>query len=88
MRWDAGANRVEMHLASMTAQQVRIPGAGLTVDLARGETIWTKSAHEYESPALQAMGAATGLHIDQWTDDQARFALTLFSADDCASQGM
>ena len=79
VRWDAGASRVEMHLASLTAQQVRIPGAGLTVDFARGETIWTESSHKYELTALEAMGAATGLRVlAQWTDDQARFALTLF----------
>lgn len=79
VRWDAGASRVEMHLSSLAAQQVRIPGAGLTVDFARGETIWTESSHKYELTTLQAMGAAAGLHVvRQWTDDDARFALTLF----------
>jgi len=79
MRWDAAASRVEMHLVSITAQQVRIPGAGLTVDFARGETIWTESSHKYDLTALQGMGLATGLRVvGQWTDDEARFALTLF----------
>ena len=78
-RWNAEAGRVEMHLVSAEAQQVRVPGAGLVVTFSEGESIWTESSYKYEPEGLASMGIRAGLHVvNQWVDADARFALTLF----------
>src|SRR5262245_2301139 len=76
--WNAGERRVEMHLESRVAQTVT--GAGLRVDFARGERIWTESSYKYEPADVDAMGIRAGFTpAAQWIDEDARFALTLFS---------
>jgi uncharacterized SAM-dependent methyltransferase len=42
--WDAAESRVEMHLESLRAQRVSIPGSGCEVVFAAGESIWTESS--------------------------------------------
>jgi L-histidine Nalpha-methyltransferase len=80
-RWNAAASRVEMHLVSRAAQQVEVPGAGVTVHVEAGESIWTESSYKFEPEGLAALGAASGFQVsDQWVEAQARFALTLFEA--------
>lgn len=79
--WNADAQRVEMHLESRTAQTVTISDAGVTVDFARGERIWTESSYKYTPGQIDGMGRETGfLTRDQWIEESARFALTLFTA--------
>jgi dimethylhistidine N-methyltransferase len=79
--WNRVAQRVEMHLESRAAQRVTIEAAGLTVDFAEGERIWTESSYKYTPGQVDRMGIETGFTTrDQWIDDQARFALTLFTA--------
>ena len=78
-RWNAAHSRVEMHLVSTRAQQVRVAGADLTVSFDRGESIWTESSHKYDAQAVAALGAAHGfVRRVQWADPRAAFALTLF----------
>jgi len=76
--WNSAASRVEMHLVSLRAQQVRIPRAGIVVSLERGEYIWTESSYKYEPAGvverLESVGFA---RREQWIDAAARFALTL-----------
>jgi L-histidine N-alpha-methyltransferase len=72
--------RVEMHLVSSRAQQVRVPAAGVTVRFEPGESIWTESSYKYDVRALAALGAAHGFAARaQWVDPRAAFALTLFA---------
>ena len=79
--WNAEEGRVEMHLESLTDQCVSIPGARSRVRFACGERIWTESSYKYDLPQLARMGRAAGFSIRaQWVDDEARFALTLFTA--------
>jgi L-histidine N-alpha-methyltransferase len=79
--WNAQAQRIEMHLESRAAQTVTIPAAGLTIDFAAGERIWTESSYKYTPEQIDQMGADTGfLTRDQWLDEKAGFALTLFAA--------
>ena len=47
--WNAAASRMEMHLESLRAQTVEIPGAGFSVDFSEGESIWTESSYKYET---------------------------------------
>lgn len=80
--WSAAESRVEIHLVSRCAQEVRIPIADCVVHFAEGESIWTESSYKYEPETVVAMGNAAGFRLgDQWIDPDARFALTLFEAD-------
>jgi L-histidine Nalpha-methyltransferase len=77
--WNAAHQRIEMHLVSRRAQTVDIPSASLTVRFTRDEWIWTESSYKYTADQIVDMGADAGFATrDQWTDDEARFALTLF----------
>ncbi|HVL66883.1 MAG TPA: L-histidine N(alpha)-methyltransferase [Vicinamibacterales bacterium] len=79
--WNSAERRVEMHLVSTRAQDVRIPAAGLVVRFEAGEHMWTESSYKYEPEQVGAMVAAAGFDLErQWIDDEARFALTLSRA--------
>jgi L-histidine N-alpha-methyltransferase len=79
--WNPTHNRVEMHLESTRDQRVTIARAGLSVPFANGERIWTESSYKYEPSQIEEMGLNAGFMTrEQWIDDEARFALTLFSA--------
>jgi len=75
--WNPADQRVEMHLVSTRAQDVRIEAAAMTVHFEAGETIWTESSYKYEPDQVGQMGLDAGFTIEaQWTDRDARFALT------------
>ena len=79
--WNAAHHRVEMHLESRVAQTVTIAASGITVRFERGERIWTESSYKYEPSRIDEMGLAAGfVTTEQWIDEEARFALTLFTA--------
>jgi L-histidine N-alpha-methyltransferase len=79
--WNASEQRIEMHLVSLISQDVRIPLADTTVHFAQGEHVWTESSYKYTPDQIREMGAAVGFATqDQWIDDEAQFALTLFAA--------
>jgi len=79
--WNGPEQRVEMHLVSVIAQDVTIPLADSTVHFAAGEHIWTESSYKYTPDQIRDMGAAVQLATrDQWIDEDARFALTMFVA--------
>ena len=79
--WNADASRVEMHLVASSAQQVRIPGASLEVAFDEGESIWTESSYKYQPGDVVTMLSRAGFaRVEQWTDSEDGFALTLVSA--------
>jgi L-histidine N-alpha-methyltransferase len=79
--WNPAERRIEMHLESIVAQQVRIASAGVTVEFGRGERIWTESSYKYQPDQIVAMGTETGfITSEQWIEPEARFALTLLVA--------
>jgi dimethylhistidine N-methyltransferase len=79
--WNPTHHRIEMHLESRTNQHVTIARAGFTATFAKGERIWTESSYKYETAEIQQMGLNAGFVTrEQWVDDEARFALTLFTA--------
>jgi dimethylhistidine N-methyltransferase len=79
--WDGNASRVEMHLVSRGAQDVRIEQAALRFRLEEGETIWTESSYKFEADGIGQLVEPTGFtRRQQWIDQRARFALTLFAA--------
>ena len=77
--WNREASRVEMHLVSLAAQDV--DAAELHFRLEEGETIWTESSYKYEPGGIRQLVEPAGfLQRNQWIDERARFALTLFEA--------
>ncbi len=79
--WNAGASRVEMHLESLVAQEVRIPAADLLIRLDAGERIWTESSYKYDQRSIERLVEPAGFVLrEQWTDEDAGFALTMFEA--------
>jgi L-histidine N-alpha-methyltransferase len=78
-RWNVDARSIEMHLVSRRAQRVTIPGAGLRIEFAAGESIWTESSFKYDPARLETMARASGFALDeQWIDRDARYALSRF----------
>ncbi len=80
--WNPAHHRVEMHLESRCDQRVTIAQGGVSVDFAKGERIWTESSYKYQPVQIEEMGLNAGFVTrEQWIDEEARFALTLFVAD-------
>jgi L-histidine N-alpha-methyltransferase len=79
--WNRDASRVEMHLVSLGSQEVRVAETNLRFRLEDGEAIWTESSYKYEPEGIgQLVEPAGFVQRNQWIDEQARFALTLFEA--------
>jgi L-histidine N-alpha-methyltransferase len=77
-RWNDRASRMEMHLASVGAQEVTVRALGLTVGFADGETIHTESSVKYDLPRVDALFAAAGLaRARTFTDPEELFAVHL-----------
>jgi dimethylhistidine N-methyltransferase len=80
-RWKTTERRIEMHLRSICPQTVRIPRAGLVVDFALDETIWTESSHRFNCREVEALGERAGFRCDaQWVDAEWPFAQSLLIA--------
>jgi len=79
--WNAAESRVEMHLLATGRQRVRVPAASIDVTFETGETIWTESSYKYEPEIIHEMLERAGFRrVNQWVDEDARFALTLVEA--------
>jgi L-histidine N-alpha-methyltransferase len=77
-RWNARANRMEMHLVSLAQQRVDIPGADLSIEFQAGESIWTESSYKYEPEPFNASLRTVGFDpAASWQDEDAGFLLTL-----------
>lgn len=75
-RYRADLSRVEMHLVSLAAQTVTVPGARLTATFAEGETIHTENSYKYTVAGLHALAAEAGLEEEAaWTDARGFFRL-------------
>ncbi len=70
-------NRVEMHLASLKRQKVKV--AGETIDFRAGETIHTENSYKYSIESLGALARGTGWQsAGAWTDDRNYFSIQAF----------
>ena len=77
--WNPDASRVEMHLVSLSEQDVHVADAGLRFRLEAGETIWTESSYKFTPEGICRLVEPAGfIRHSQWTGD--RYALTLFEA--------
>jgi dimethylhistidine N-methyltransferase len=78
-RFNDETSSIEMHLRSTNSQTVSV--AGMNVEFAAGETIWTESSHKYAPGEVQEMAIASGFCCQaQWTDAAWPFAETLLIA--------
>jgi L-histidine Nalpha-methyltransferase len=83
--WNAPASRIEMHLESLAAQRVRIPGnssgSALNIDFADGETIHTENSYKFTAVAVEQLLASASFKATQsWQDPHHLFAVTLATA--------
>ena len=70
-------NRIEMHLASLKRQKVRV--AGETIDFRAGETIHTENSYKYSIDSLNALAGGVGWRqIQGWTDPKKYFAVVAY----------
>ncbi|HEY0937735.1 MAG TPA: L-histidine N(alpha)-methyltransferase [Trebonia sp.] len=76
--WDAGREWIEMRLRAGSAQSVRVPGLGLTVQFAAGEEMRTEVSAKFREAGVRAELAAAGLALRSWwTDEAGQFGLSL-----------
>lgn len=71
VRYDEHERRVEMHLIATRDQSVRIPLAGASCDIRRGETIWTESSYKFDCDEIgEVMQGAGFRQLATWTDEE------------------
>ena len=72
--YNAPAQRIEMHLMSRCAQQVRVGDQYFV--FTEGETIHTENSYKFTIAGLQALARKAGFQPGTvWTDDDKRFSL-------------
>ena len=72
--YNAPLQRIEMHLMSRVAQQVRVAGRAFT--FAQGETLHTENSQKFSVQGLRALAAHAGFKPGPvWTDEAQRFSL-------------
>jgi len=71
-------HRVEMHLASLKRQKVKV--AGETIDFRAGETIHTENSYKYSVESLSALARGVGwLPAGAWIDAHKYFSIQAFT---------
>jgi dimethylhistidine N-methyltransferase len=74
-------HRVEMHLASLKRQKVKV--AGETIDFRAGETIHTENSYKYSIASLGALARGAGWQpAGAWTDARDYFSIQAFTLAD------
>ena len=74
--WNDTQERIEMHLVSQTAQQVRLGGTQIFFDA--GETIHTESSRKYTPQKMRKLAEGTGWRVDEFlTDECGYFAVVV-----------
>ncbi len=78
-RWNAAAERVEMHLISRRSQWIDLAGKRIT--FAEGESIHTENSHKYRPAGFRALAERAGwVAMDMWTDPKQLFSVWLLKA--------
>ena len=76
--WDAREEWIEMRLRSLERQVVTLPGIDLEVTFGEGEEMRTEVSAKFRRERVTAELAAAGFTMaGWWTDEQARFGLSL-----------
>ena len=78
--WNDRLSRIEMHLEAIRDIEFTVSGRRFT--MAGGETIHTENSHKYgERDARTLLLAGGWTPVEEWTDEEARFALVLARAE-------
>jgi L-histidine N-alpha-methyltransferase len=73
--YDAGLERIEMHLRSLRALTVHFPTLHLEVQFAEGEELRTEISCKFTRTGIEGELAEAGLQLESWRQDSAsRFA--------------
>jgi L-histidine Nalpha-methyltransferase len=81
VRYDDGAQRIEMHLRSREYQIVNIRKADLIVDFLPKETICTETCHKFRAEQISVLARASGFNLETlWLDREWGFAENLLMA--------
>lgn len=79
--WDDDSEWIEMRLRARGATSVRIPAAGMRVEFAAGEHVRTEISAKFRRRGVRDELAAAGFALERWwTDQQARFGVSLARA--------
>ena len=74
-------HRIEMHLASLKRQKVKV--AGETIEFRAGETIHTENSYKYSIESLGALARGAGWQpAGAWTDERNYFSIQAFTLAD------
>jgi dimethylhistidine N-methyltransferase len=74
-------HRIEMHLASLKRQKVRV--AGESIEFRAGETIHTENSYKYSIESLGALARGAGWQpAGVWTDERDYFSIQAFTLAD------
>jgi L-histidine N-alpha-methyltransferase len=80
-RWNERWSRIEMHLRSRFAQQVRIADLDCAIEFRGRETIFTESSHKFRPDQITSMAERAGFECRrQWIDREWPFAESLLIA--------
>ncbi|HYG46643.1 MAG TPA: L-histidine N(alpha)-methyltransferase [Allosphingosinicella sp.] len=78
--WNDRLSRIEMHLQAV--RDVAFEVAGRHFSMSAGETIHSENSHKYgERDARLLLLAGGWTPVEEWTDEEARFALVLARAE-------
>jgi dimethylhistidine N-methyltransferase len=78
--WNEKLSRIEMHLQA--TRDVGFEVSGSRFSMSAGETIHTENSHKYgERDARMLLLAGGWTPVEEWTDEEARFALVLARAE-------
>ncbi len=76
--YNAAAGRIEMHLVSKSAQEVRLLGE--THSFEAGERIHTENSYKFSDEQIRAIAGESGFRVEKrWTDEQGWFSVVLLS---------
>jgi L-histidine N-alpha-methyltransferase len=79
--YNADAARIEMHLVAQGAQQVHLNGLALTIELVKGERIWTENSYKFTEESASGMLTEAGMRLDHWYEATGQlFGLALARA--------
>ncbi|WP_371866476.1 L-histidine N(alpha)-methyltransferase [Duganella alba] len=73
-RWNAGLQRMEMHLVSLHDQHVTL--GGMRFSFSQGESLHTENSHKFSTDSFDALAARSGWQIvQQWISPAPQFAM-------------
>jgi L-histidine N-alpha-methyltransferase len=76
--WDPHLQRMDLRLRAETPMHVRIPGAGIELQLHSGEEVRMEISTKFTVPGIRDELDAVGLAlVETWTDAAGEFAVTL-----------